>query len=376
MAVLIVDDESDTREVLRQLLVEQGFKTILEARDGVEALSILKDEHVRIKMIVSDWEMPNMNGLTLLGKVAENPELDLCPFLLITSDVPEARIKEFRQSYPRLDNYLAKPFRKNHLNAAMIAAYDQRLQSRDLALFAGVEVSTDLKQAVAFKGSIWKNFKIAGSMRELEKAVTSEPRRLSALFISSEACSWISYDWLSSFKKTRLGQETPVLCLSRDPKKIQPIRIHGQFFFAESSSGSELQEKLKSVCEHLRSRLQNDLLIAEAKLFLQPKDYKSARKLLLTVVKGDPVNAEALSLLGSADSELEDYAKAVTEFRAALLINPCIPQNYLKILRLKTGLSPSEQCQIAEEAVSFCPQNQDVLSIARKILGHTEKSKS
>src|SRR4051812_32161749 len=106
MAVLIVDDEIGTREALRDLLTEIGQKIILEAKNGEEALKIADAEKSRIRMIVADWEMPYMDGLTLAQNVSSRPYLDLAPFLLITSDLPKSKLNEFARTYPRLDAWL------------------------------------------------------------------------------------------------------------------------------------------------------------------------------------------------------------------------------------------------------------------------------
>src|SRR3954468_15904519 len=112
MAILIVDDEPNTREALRTLLESMGRKPVLEAKDGQEGLKMLDAEKSRIEMIVADWEMPYMDGLTLLKHVATRPFADLAPFLLITSDLPKSTIQEFQKEVGRLDAYLIKPFRQ------------------------------------------------------------------------------------------------------------------------------------------------------------------------------------------------------------------------------------------------------------------------
>src|SRR4051812_38442803 len=96
MAILIVDDEASTREALRNLLDRLGHGTILEAKNGEDALRVLAASGSRVRMIVADWEMPYMDGLSLVKSIEQSSEsYSLVPFLLITSDLPRARIEAF-----------------------------------------------------------------------------------------------------------------------------------------------------------------------------------------------------------------------------------------------------------------------------------------
>ncbi|MCC6048386.1 MAG: response regulator, partial [Thermodesulfobacterium sp.] len=65
--ILIVDDFSTMRKIIRNILTQLGFKNILEADDGTTALEILKKE--KVDLIISDWNMPKMSGLELLKAV-------------------------------------------------------------------------------------------------------------------------------------------------------------------------------------------------------------------------------------------------------------------------------------------------------------------
>src|SRR5271156_1513414 len=97
MAVLIVDDEANTRDALKNLLSRAGQGTLLEAKNGQEGLKIIMAAPARIEMIVADWEMPHMDGLQLLKEISQVPALDLIPFLLITSDLSDAVLSKFHE---------------------------------------------------------------------------------------------------------------------------------------------------------------------------------------------------------------------------------------------------------------------------------------
>jgi two-component system chemotaxis response regulator CheY len=77
MKILVVDDFATMRKIIKNLLKQVGYKNIVEADDGVAALRILKSQ--KINFIISDWNMPNMNGLEFLKAVRADSELSNLP---------------------------------------------------------------------------------------------------------------------------------------------------------------------------------------------------------------------------------------------------------------------------------------------------------
>jgi two-component system chemotaxis response regulator CheY len=105
-AALVVDDFSTMRRIVSNLLREAGFGRIAEAEDGAEAWRKLEIE--TFQFVISDWNMPNMNGLELLKAVRASPKLRDVPFLLITAEARKENIVEAAQA--GADGYIVKPF--------------------------------------------------------------------------------------------------------------------------------------------------------------------------------------------------------------------------------------------------------------------------
>lgn len=86
--VLLVDDVESTRAVIRDMLEEMGFKDIVEASDGKEALDLLKRH--RAQLIICDYMMQNLSGLDLLHQLRNYPYLVDIPFIIVSgvNDVP------------------------------------------------------------------------------------------------------------------------------------------------------------------------------------------------------------------------------------------------------------------------------------------------
>jgi two-component system chemotaxis response regulator CheY len=103
---LVVDDFSTMRRIVRNLLKELGFTNVDEAEDGAVALGKLREGS--FEFVVSDWNMPNMDGLTLLQNVRADARLKTLPFLMITAEAKKENIIAAAQA--GASGYIVKPF--------------------------------------------------------------------------------------------------------------------------------------------------------------------------------------------------------------------------------------------------------------------------
>ncbi len=112
--ILIADDDEEIRKVIIEYLTVSGFKNFLEAKDGSEAYKLLNDNR-RIDLVISDWEMPNTTGLTLLRAVRQHRIRAKTPFIMITSQQSKERLKISRAAQSEVSDYIIKPFRARTL---------------------------------------------------------------------------------------------------------------------------------------------------------------------------------------------------------------------------------------------------------------------
>lgn len=103
---LVVDDFSTMRRIVRNLLKELGFVNADEAEDGAAALRKLQDGD--FDFIVSDWNMPNMDGLTMLQNVRASEALKNIPVLMVTAEAKKENIVAAAQA--GASGYIVKPF--------------------------------------------------------------------------------------------------------------------------------------------------------------------------------------------------------------------------------------------------------------------------
>jgi two-component system chemotaxis response regulator CheY len=106
LKILVVDDFSTMRRIVRNLLKELGYTNVDEAEDGVVALQKLKGSN--FQFVVTDWNMPNMTGIQLLRAIRADPTLKALPVLMITAEAKKENIIEAAQS--GASGYIVKPF--------------------------------------------------------------------------------------------------------------------------------------------------------------------------------------------------------------------------------------------------------------------------
>jgi two-component system chemotaxis response regulator CheY len=118
---LVVDDFSTMRRIVRNLLKELGYTNVDEAEDGVVALQKLQGGG--FDFVVTDWNMPNMDGLTLLQSVRADPALKALPVLMITAEAKKENIIAAAQA--GASGYIVKPFTAGTLNEKLAKIFEK-----------------------------------------------------------------------------------------------------------------------------------------------------------------------------------------------------------------------------------------------------------
>lgn len=104
MKVLLVDDSRTIRNIQKKAFAQLGCEDIAEAGDGVEALQVLAQS--KPDLVLIDWNMPNMDGITLVRKIRETDKS--LPLIMCTTESEKTRVVEAIQA--GVNNYLIKPF--------------------------------------------------------------------------------------------------------------------------------------------------------------------------------------------------------------------------------------------------------------------------
>jgi|SRR5688572_17975228 two-component system, chemotaxis family, chemotaxis protein CheY len=120
MKILTVDDFSTMRRILKNILCHLGYANVVEADDGTAALAVLQTQD--IDFVISDWNMPNMNGLELLKAIRADDTLQHIPVLLVTAEALKENVVEAVKA--GVNGYIVKPFTTETLREKIAAIFD------------------------------------------------------------------------------------------------------------------------------------------------------------------------------------------------------------------------------------------------------------
>jgi two-component system chemotaxis response regulator CheY len=106
MKILLVDDSKTMRTIQKKILLTLGDVEFAEAGDGVEALKVIADTVGGFGLILVDWNMPNMDGLNLVGRIRSSDKKT--PMLMVTTEAEKSRVMDALKA--GVNNYALKPF--------------------------------------------------------------------------------------------------------------------------------------------------------------------------------------------------------------------------------------------------------------------------
>jgi len=119
--ILIVDDFSTMRRIIKNLLRDLGFNNTAEADDGNTALPML--QHGGFDLLITDWNMPGMQGIDLLKAVRADAKLATLPVLMVTAEQKREQIIEAAQA--GVNGYIVKPFTAATLKEKLEKIYER-----------------------------------------------------------------------------------------------------------------------------------------------------------------------------------------------------------------------------------------------------------
>lgn len=128
--ILIVDDMSMMRKLIKAQLRELGFTDIIEAEDGAKALNTIRDManlKTPVNLILSDWTMPVLSGIELLGKVKAHADYKKIPFIMITAEGESHQVTEAIKL--GVSSFIRKPFSPDGLKSKIEAVAQAALKA-------------------------------------------------------------------------------------------------------------------------------------------------------------------------------------------------------------------------------------------------------
>ena len=121
MKVLLVDDSRTMRNIQKKVLSDMGPMEFAEAGDGLEALTVISQHPDGFQLMLIDWNMPNMDGITLVGKVREKDKKTV--IVMVTTEAEKTRVIDAIKA--GVNNYVIKPFTPETLTEKVKATLDK-----------------------------------------------------------------------------------------------------------------------------------------------------------------------------------------------------------------------------------------------------------
>jgi len=110
--VMVVDDSRTIRTIIRRILIELGYE-VCEAGNGIEALQVIEAERAEVKLVLADWNMPEMNGFELLQRLRQDSSLSSMKIIMVTTETEMDHMASALEA--GADEYVMKPFTKEIL---------------------------------------------------------------------------------------------------------------------------------------------------------------------------------------------------------------------------------------------------------------------
>ncbi len=118
MKLLVVDDSSTMRRIIKNTLSRLGYEDVLEGEDGLQGWTVL-NENPDVGMLITDWNMPEMNGLELVKKVRGDTRFSDLPIIMVTTEGGKAEVITALKA--GVNNYIVKPFTPQVLKEKLAA---------------------------------------------------------------------------------------------------------------------------------------------------------------------------------------------------------------------------------------------------------------
>ena len=124
--ILIVDDSSPMRKIIKKIVMASHFNVgeYYEAADGVEALKILETQWLDI--VITDFNMPNMNGLELVKEIRNRDTMSSIPVVMVTTEGSDKRVKEFMEQ--GVNDYIKKPFTPEEIKSKLMLVMGEKYE--------------------------------------------------------------------------------------------------------------------------------------------------------------------------------------------------------------------------------------------------------
>lgn len=333
LTILVVDDVTNMRRMLKNMLRHMGAEHILEASDGPQAVEQLTRETV--DLVLCDWNMPQMKGIEVLKFVRDKKEIENMPFIMVTAEVSEDVIAEAAET--EVDDYLVKPFTLQQLGdkISRVLAKEEEVSDIDLHLARGrsyVITKQFEKAAQEFKTALAKNpnsprtlhafgqlYEEQGNDRQAEKMYL-QAHKIAPKYLKAT-------DALANLYQA-LGDQENHIKFTQKSVGISPRNMDRRFLLGQALVTAGRPDEAKKLFGEILSVASAQFAeiaekVGEALLAMGAAD--EAEKAFAKALDINPKNLHIFNRLGIAFRQQQKYAEAIANYKRALTVSPNNP---------------------------------------------------
>jgi CheY-like chemotaxis protein/cytochrome c-type biogenesis protein CcmH/NrfG len=377
LKILVVDDMISMRRTIRSMLRQLGYVHIIESDDGVSAWNRLSID--RFDVAVVDWNMPNMNGITLLKKTRQDERLSDIPFIMVTAEVAEETIAEAAET--DVDAYIIKPFVAKTLEEKIEQVLERKKNPSPLdahlrraLIFANAgqynKATSELKTALimqpnsprvftAFGDLYWLRGMLDDAEKAYKKALLIEPKFMKA------------HDSLAAVLMKK-GDEKKIIAALKEAVAVSPKNAARQVMLGEALLENGMTGEARKAFKYaVSAEPQNTTVHMEIGEILLGKDMdQDAVELFSAVSKINPTDVHVYNRLGIAYRKQGKFQEAIVEYKKALEVDSGDEHLYYNLGRayLESDMIADAKAQF-QKALELNSDFPEVLEILREIEG-------
>lgn len=334
--VLVVDDSDDSRETAVDYLRALGFDQITAVEDGREALLKLEEDPT-ITLVLSDWDMPTIDGLSLLKRVRGNPKWSHLPFIIMSSPRSIEHEKISAAVEDLVDDYIVKPFRMETLNEKIEKAFSASIHGPQKIVVVADDDPDSRETVVEYLQRF--GFKRIEAFPDGEAAMNFMVKNV--LDIGMVIADWEmpkikGVELLELCKKTKALEDVPFFIITSQGsiermKVLKAAQLHVDNYLLKPFTREDLKDRIDTALQ--KKRDEKEVLSCVEKGFedLERNHAKGALTKFQKALKLNPEFDMGLSGVGDVIYRTQNADAAIPYYQKALAINPGREVHYLKL---------------------------------------------
>lgn len=330
--VLVVHNDADKRSLVIDALIKSGYDNIEQVEDGAAAFHVLKRRP--INCIISAWDMPQMNGLTLLSVISADEELYDIPFIIMTSNISRKTVMEAGKH--GVTSILLEPFSVDSITKKINSVLSMRTAEKDDAADDFFKMAKKLTEEGKYDEALLLYKRMLDACEDAEvyynigHIKTAQEKYDEALIAFRRA---VMINNLHARAYKQMGQ---VHIQKGEPEKAEEYYQKAGDIFLERDMDSEAEDAYKEVLKINpdTTNVYNSLGI----LYRKQRKYNEALVQYHMAIKVSPDDENILYNLGRALLDADKVDEARDTFRKAIEINPEFIEAKKMLQAIKLGL--------------------------------------